>query len=56
MNSRDELVVTSTKTLAHMKGGTKAITTSCILSLLPTKLVEAPFVVVSVKLVDLQTT
>jgi hypothetical protein len=54
VSSQDEPIAMTTKIPTHMKGGTKAITTSYILSLLPTKLVEAHFVAVSAEVADLQ--
>jgi hypothetical protein len=54
MNSQDEPVAMTTKIPTHMKGGTKVVITSYILSLLPTKPIEAPYIVVSVKVANLQ--
>ncbi len=54
MSSQDQLVSMIIEIPTHMKGGTKVVTTSCVLSSLPTKPIEAPYIVISVKVVDLQ--
>jgi hypothetical protein len=54
MSYQYELVAMTIKSPTHMKGGTKVVTTSYILSLLPTKPIEAPYIVVNAKVANLQ--